>query len=69
MAVGKFTESELSNIDHDKAMNLAFENDVVKDFVYNNKILRTKYVLYPGCEAHLFIFCEHGGSIKKFLKQ
>lgn len=58
MGIGKFTESELENIDKDQAIELALENEEVKKYIGNRVLLSSNYTLYSGCEGILSMSVE-----------
>lgn len=67
MGVGKYTVSQLEMIDQQQAIRAALEDNAVRAYVGDKKIINTTYVLYSGCEGVLNMFLERNEKKSKLV--
>lgn len=49
---------KLDKLNFDEAMDIAFKNNSLRNFIGGRKMKRSHFVLYPGCDAIFFLFME-----------
>jgi leucyl-tRNA synthetase len=59
----------LDKLTHQEALDLAFNQTVITDYICDKKIRTTNFVLYPGYEANLNIILEPQAKAEKAIEQ
>lgn len=54
----KMPRHKLDKLNYDEAMDIAFKNNSLRNFIGDRKMKRSHFVLYPGCDAIFFLFME-----------
>lgn len=65
----KIPHLQLNQLTAEEAVDLALKHNPVLEYINNRKILRTNFILYPGCEGIVNISIERSEKMEKTVKQ